>query len=136
MLIKHNYPKKRKHDYSKKYFIADDGCWNWLGSKNKFGYSTSHTHRIFYKLYKGKIPEGLILDHLCRNASCINPDHLEAVTYAENARRGLQSKLTKDDVMKIRELKGKYTQTEIAIMFDINQCNVSRIINKKRWEDV
>lgn len=44
-------------------------------------------HRIAYELYKGKIPDGLTVDHLCFNRLCQNPQHLEAVTFEENARR-------------------------------------------------
>jgi hypothetical protein len=43
---------------------------------------------VAYELFVGPIPEGLELDHLCRNPSCVNPAHLEAVTHRENVRRG------------------------------------------------
>ncbi len=45
-------------------------------------------HRRVYELLRGPIPEGLTLDHLCRERSCVNPDHLEPVTFRENIRRG------------------------------------------------
>jgi hypothetical protein len=45
-------------------------------------------HRFAYENLVGEIPDGLALDHLCRNPRCVNPDHLEPVTHAENVRRG------------------------------------------------
>jgi len=65
-------------------------CWEWQGYRNRAGYGklgVRYTHRIAYELWVGEIPEGLEIDHLCRNTSCLCPDHLEAVTSAENHRR-------------------------------------------------
>lgn len=69
---------------------SPDGCWNWTGAKSS-GYGsfqakgTHPAHRYAYQLLVGPIPEGLILDHKCRNRSCVNPDHLHPVTYQQNA---------------------------------------------------
>ena len=74
-----------------------DSCWNWIACKDKLGYGRFHygsrtqhvlSHRFAYELIKGNIPEGLELDHLCRNSSCVNPEHLEAVTHQVNNSRG------------------------------------------------
>ena len=72
------------------------GCLIWLGHDNGNGYGRIsigskhfYAHRISYELAKGQIPEGLQLDHKCRNTFCINPDHLEPVTHQENAKRGI-----------------------------------------------
>ena len=71
-------------------------CWVWQGSKSKTGYGYFGTgghgecmfaHRWSYQQFKGPIPKGLTIDHLCRNTSCVNPDHLEAVSLRENQSR-------------------------------------------------
>jgi hypothetical protein len=69
---------------------AANGCIVWVSSRDKYGYGKhgkGSAHRAAYKIVHGSIPDGLTLDHLCRNTSCVNPDHLEPVTLAENRRR-------------------------------------------------
>lgn len=71
-------------------------CWEWQGPTSG-GYGVIgaggrkcpliRTHRLSYELLKGPIPDGLEIDHLCKNRRCCNPEHLEAVTKAENLRR-------------------------------------------------
>lgn len=71
-------------------------CWNWTGARNSRGYGcvTDGTgrsmlaHRRSYTELVGPIPEGLTIDHLCRNILCQNPSHMEPVTRSENSRRG------------------------------------------------
>lgn len=70
------------------------GCWTWTGPLNYAGYAlfdwegkTSRGHRVTYRLAHGSIPEGMQLDHLCRNRACLNPKHLEVVTARENTMR-------------------------------------------------
>lgn len=89
-------PERRRKRLLKKVEIdAATGCWTWTGSKTLQGYGQMrvdgkrlYTHRISYELHVGPIPEGLDLDHLCRNRACCNPAHLEPVTHLVNVRRG------------------------------------------------
>lgn len=72
-----------------------DDCWLWTAGLNN-GYGTIYggrrsplrAHRVAYELLVGPIPDGLTLDHLCRNRRCVNPAHLEPVSNRENILRG------------------------------------------------
>lgn len=71
-------------------------CWRWLGKINSQGQSCfwmdgrdQLAYRVAYTFLKGPIPQGLTLDHLCRNRECPNPNHTEPVTLRENIRRGM-----------------------------------------------
>lgn len=73
----------------------DNGCWLWTGKTKSNGYGQFtidkkyiYVHRFSYEYHKAFIPEGLVIDHLCRNRACVNPDHLEPVTQRINLLRG------------------------------------------------
>ena len=69
-----------------------DSCWNWTGEISGQGYGRYRkkmAHRVVYEALVGPIPEGLCIDHLCRNTRCVNPKHLEPVTSRENTLRGI-----------------------------------------------
>lgn len=80
-------------------------CWLWISGINRSGYGFASwqgkrilTHRLMYELLVGPVPEGLQIDHLCRNRACCNPAHLEVVTLRENVRRrgGGQSRIDRE----------------------------------------
>lgn len=107
------------------------GCWLWEGATNPDGYGMVWSserskaigaHRAYYMRYIGPIPNDYQLDHLCRTPLCVNPDHLEPVTQAENVRRGATPKLSEKAAAFIRlspasapTLAQKYGVTESAI---------------------
>lgn len=68
----------------------NSGCWLWTGSLSQGYGCIEHTraHRISFEHFRHKIPDGLVLDHLCRVRCCVNPDHLEPVTNYTNIIRG------------------------------------------------
>jgi len=120
----------------------DSDCWLFTGSKTPQGYGRLNvggvpvpTHRVAYEHFVGPIPPGHQIDHLCRVPSCCNPDHLEAVTPAENVRRGLLGALKTHcknghpwtDENKIRHGKG----------FECRECNRdrSRVRREERMAD-
>ncbi len=83
----------RIHEYSE---TDENGCWVWTAAKTaEDGYgklsvegTLTPAHRASYEVFVGPIPDGLDIDHLCRNRSCVNPEHLEPVTRRENLLRG------------------------------------------------
>ena len=114
-------------------------CWLWQGGVNKTtGYGKGFrlaneelAHRVAYALVKGYIPDGLELDHLCRNRRCVNPDHLEAVTHTVNVRRGAQTKLSYSDVSEIRSMNA--SGRKMAKMYGVSHSTVDAILNGKSW---
>jgi hypothetical protein len=94
--MRYHYAVKPLHEL---YEVEDRGyktpCWIWQRSlRNGYGQlarcqnGERYAHRFYYIELRGPIPAGLDLDHLCRIRACVNPDHLEPVTRAENLRRG------------------------------------------------
>lgn len=75
--------------------IWPTGCWQWRQYLNPDGYGQAWVngvrglvHRFVYQHLRGEIPDGMVIDHLCRNRACVNPDHMEVVTQRTNVIRG------------------------------------------------
>lgn len=105
-------------DRFERYVIRQDGCWGWSGKQDVFGYSTfcyrvtKYAHRVGWEILNGPVPEGLELDHVCRNRSCVNPDHLRPITRKQNQehRKGAQRNNKSTGVLgvNIDKRTGKY----------------------------
>lgn len=116
-------------------------CWRWLRCLNNYGYGlirvdgkSQLAHRYLYEHARGPVPDGLELDHLCRNRWCVRPAHLEAVTRKENARRGARTVLTADEARAIKESTDTYEA--LARRFGVAPSTVWNIRSGKNWSDV
>lgn len=119
---------------------SDNGCWNWNGAKNHKGYGrkffsgkNKYAHRVYFQIMRGSIPKGFQLDHLCRNRSCVNPDHLEIVTNETNYLRGNGYKYTHEELKEFySRWKNGETQKCIAKTLNLTQTTVFAFL--KRYE--
>lgn len=82
-----------------KVVVTPAGCWEYTGRRNDDGYGLvqadkkrQRVHRVVYEALVGPIPDGLEIDHLCRNRVCVNTRHLEVVEHAENLRRAWRTR--------------------------------------------
>lgn len=129
-----------------RYTVEDRGylspCWifDTLATSTGYGVFTyerkrQYAHRYFYEQVNGPVPSGLQIDHLCRVRACVNPKHLEPVSHAENGRRGAATKLSRADVLRIRELAaaGGRNNLQLAEQFGVGSPHISRIVNNKTW---
>ena len=107
-------------DYVERDCGHDTPCWIWARYVNGGGYGRTSmngrgvpAHVRYWIEANGLVPAGLELDHLCRVKACVNPDHLEAVTHAENIWRGAAKKWTEAEItdmltMTAREAANRY----------------------------
>ena len=139
-------PLIREIDYT----VDSNGCfvWNWAVHRKGYasirvGQKSQKAHRIAYEKANGPIAGGQMVRHLCGNPSCVNPEHLQAGTTAENARdmvkAGTQGhqKLTVEDAVKIRRLfaQGDFSYAELGRQFGVSWGTIRNIILKYTFPD-
>lgn len=128
---------------------SPDGCWIWTGKQDGGGYGRLPrdgglvgAHRAFYEAFVAPIPDGLQLDHLCRVPSCVNPLHLEPVTQTENVRRGANTKLTVDDVIRLR---ADFAESDLSLYafssarsqeLGVHRSTITLALEGRTWRDV
>lgn len=73
------------------YTVKGDGCWSWAGTHHPYGYAMltydgrpRYAHRLWFEQIHGPVADGIDIDHMCHNPSCVNPGHLQAVTHKQN----------------------------------------------------
>lgn len=134
--------EKAKHRNGQDFKVVtnkETGCWECLDRRPRFGgvghipYKNTYAHRYFYEKFKGVIPKGLLVRHLCNNAKCCNPDHLDVGTKKDNVddmmksfrNKNGRSSLNKEDIIYIC---GSLESTkELAEKFKVNTSTINRI---------
>jgi hypothetical protein len=140
------YVKGHSRRLAAREFVVEDRgyitpCWIWQLTLDDKGYGHAGRggkvvamHRFHFEQRYGPVPPGRELDHLCRQRSCVNPEHLELVTHAENCRRGKSTKLDWERVTEIRRLAAKgAVQRRLAERFGVTEQQIHRIVKGKCW---
>jgi len=130
-------------------------CWEWVGYKTPNGYGwfrfngkSEFSHRVAFRIWKGDIPDNMVIRHRCRN-KCVNPAHIELGTYSDNQKdrvrdgtdgNGIKNSftiLTDDNIREIRRrrLTGEKLLS-ISQSFGVKQNTISRICNGKTWKHI
>lgn len=119
-------------------------CWVWQRAKTRNGYGSTWSagqwmgaHVLYYTRKHGPVPNGMELDHLCRVRQCVNPDHLEPVTSAENIRRSPVAKLTANQVVDIKQrLQQGVANKVLAEDYGVSRPLISNIKRGVAWAEI
>lgn len=122
----------------------ETGCWVWQlqlvagYGKVKKANKVNYAHVYHWTEVNGPVPTGKFLDHLCRNKACVNPDHLEPVTAAQNSQRGANAKLNWEKVREIRKAYADGSNSKaLAPLYGVTAGHIMDVVNQVCWrEDV
>lgn len=119
--------------------LGENGCILWTGFLDRDGYGqfvvdgrNVRVHRWSYEHHIGPIPDGLVIDHLCRNRACVNAKHMEPVTPLENTRRGVAP--TAINARKTACKRGHvFTETNTVAVPGGRACRTCRVEATRQW---
>lgn len=117
-------------------------CWMWRGARSELGYGRFRlpdrlvqAHRFSYEALVGPIPEGMTLDHICRNPPCVWPDHLEPVAIGENTRRGLMPEILRQRAAAITHCPKGHPYDDENTYRDSRNCRQCKECNREQARD-
>lgn len=152
---KHHAEHFRKDRFFSRVSKEKSGCWQWIGTTNKYGYGIicvdykfKRAHRYSWEIHNGEIPKGLCVCHHCDNPKCVNPKHLFIGTKKDNTNDMMSKKRNNPplgercaravlDIHKVRKIRNllseKVPQIEISRMFKVSVGAIACIHHKRTW---
>lgn len=141
-----HHRRRTAHDYEVRDCGFSSPCWVWVRyiGAGGYGHATRRAsdgsrvaHRVYWEDANGPVPQGMTLDHLCRNRACVNPAHLEAVPQSVNVQRGRRAVLTPDIVREIRRRHAEgESQSALAREFGVASTAVHSVVHRRTWKGV
>lgn len=135
---RHTNPAYHEKPILQRYAVCENGCWEWQGLRSggygrcKVDNRTVPAHRVFYEHHVGPIPDGHDIHHKCGNRGCVNPQHLEPLTRAENTRRA-PHKHTVLDWEKAREIR--QAMDWLCEHYGVKPRTLAAVAERRIWND-